>query len=244
MTAQNSWRPLSRIPMFELPKPFGNAVYESTYNSDFQKRRSLENFDDDISTNSYDDNGLFNNQSLSQSFHDLSVMKAKAKEDFGLTSNPLAQPLYKTNKYGLLPIHRSKKIDGINYFRSHMDPSVKKKFESQSLYNFDFSFQKPRIPSYIKRDGYVHTNAEKNVRYLSSYNGSLIPYIPSLPLNKKASLPPIRTDETVSALDTGRSIQSDDVARHYSKLSTSSQELGKYFNNLNYHKRDAAPPAP
>ncbi len=239
MTA-NNWRPISHIPMFEVQKTYGNAIYESTYASDYQKRRSLENSDESAEDN------LLLNQDVSQSMHQISLMKANhaMKNNLAQSVDPLAQPLYRTNKYGLLPIHRSRKIDGINYFRSEMDPSVmrdaKKELETRSLYNFDYTMnQKGKIPGYIKKDGYFHTNSEKNVRYLKSYNGSLIPYIPSFPLNKRP-LPPIRTDVAFSKrFDNAE----DGKMRHYEKLSNSSQELGKYFNNIQYHQRDISPPA-
>ena len=242
--AHNNWRPLSisSIPMFETPKALvGGPIYQSTYTSDYQKRRSLENVDENS------DDYLMGNKNLSESMYELSLMKANhaAKNHLSHSADPLAQPLYKTNKYGLLPIHRSKRIDGVNYFRSHMDPTAiseaKRQLESRSIYSLDFYTASSRkIPGYIKKDGYHHTNSERNVRYLKSYNGSLIPYIPSLPLNKKP-LPPIRTDLTTHRFDNGE--VTDGTLKHYEKISKSSQELDKYFNSLQYHQRDISPPA-
>lgn len=187
--------------MFELPQKFGNAIYESTYTGDYQRKKKVEDFVDESL-----DQQLWGNKELHSSFQDLSQERRKFYEQ---ESKSDYQPLYKTYKYGLLPIFKSKKIDGINYFRSHMDPSVMN--ETKRSFNVSTSYQdlqsklpkyshKAKIPTYIKRDGYFHTNSEKNVRYLKSYNGSLIPYIPAFSSLKKP-LPAIGTSESFHEKD-------------------------------------------
>ena len=179
-------RRLSKIPMFNSPELYGGSIYESTYANDYQRKSNLNN-----QSSNYDDNHdqLYINRNISKSL-----------DYFPRVVDFNSQPLYKTGKYGLEAIHRPRRISGINQFRSPMDPSIRKEtqnnFNSQSMYNQEFSsFSKPKIPSYIRKDGYYHTNSEKNVRYLKSYNGALIPYIPSFPTLKKP-LPPIGTQET------------------------------------------------
>jgi hypothetical protein len=233
------WRPasISSIPMFEAPKALiGAPVYQSTYTSDYQKRKSLE------ADNENSDDYLLGNKSLSESMHELSLMKAShaSRNRLAYSVDPMHQPLYKTNKYGLLPIHRARKIDGVNFFRSQMDPAAiseaRRELESRSLYSIDYTISNSsrKVPGYIKKDGYHHTNSEKNVRYLKSYNGSLIPYIPSLPLHKKP-LPPIKATP-IHHFEGGEVVNGQ--AKYNEKLSKSSQDLDKYFTSLQYHQRD------
>jgi len=233
------WRPasISSIPMFEAPKALiGAPVYQSTYTSDYQKRKSLE------ADNENSDDYLLGNKSLSESMHELSLMKAShaSRNRLAYSVDPMHQPLYKTNKYGLLPIHRARKIDGVNYFRSQMDPAAiseaRRELESRSLYSLDYTISNSsrKVPGYIKKDGYHHTNSEKNVRYLKSYNGSLIPYIPSLPLHKKP-LPAIKATP-IHHFEGGEVVKGQ--AKYNEKLSKSSQDLDKYFTSLQYHQRD------
>jgi hypothetical protein len=223
--------------MFEAPKALiGAPVYQSTYTSDYQKRKSLE------ADNENSDDYLLGNKSLSESMHELSLMKAShaSRNRLAYSVDPMHQPLYKTNKYGLLPIHRARKIDGVNYFRSQMDPAAiseaRRELESRSLYSLDYTISNSsrKVPGYIKKDGYHHTNSEKNVRYLKSYNGSLIPYIPSLPLHKKP-LPAIKATP-IHHFEGGEVVNGQ--AKYNEKLSKSSQDLDKYFTSLQYHQRD------
>jgi len=216
MATDSTGRGLSKIPMFDTPNIYGSSIYETTYSNDYQRKNS-------INANQFAD------------YHDEMLMHkavSKSLDNFN-TSTILdsSQHLYKTNKYGLQPVHRPRRIVGINQFRSPMDPSImnetRQTLISQSAYNREFSsFPKPKIPSYIRRDGYYHTNSEKNIRYMKSYTGALIPFIPSLPMLKNP-LPAIKDHE---------SYHEKDFPNDKPLFFTSNEELSRISNTFQENK--------
>ncbi|CAF0853662.1 unnamed protein product [Brachionus calyciflorus] len=67
----------------------------------------------------------------------------------------------------------SEKLDDKNHDYS------KNRFISKPLNQLPNPYKTPEIPSYIKKDNYFQSNSERNVGYLHTHTGGLLPIIPS-----------------------------------------------------------------
>ena len=138
-----------------------------------------------------------------------------------------------------------------------MDPLNIRKNKSQTLlksstlYNFDnIRLSNRKIPQYLKEDGHYHTNAEINVRFLRTYSGAILPYMPSdeLASTSKRNKSSFKFTENLSGNTNeiisleNSAIVSSTKSLNNANLQGSSRELRNYFQNIQYHSRDVLPP--
>ena len=140
---------LSSIPMFEQGKVTGKNFYNTSYHADYPKKQRL-----------------LDRQTEYQKNADFST--------------------YNNYDYKML----SERLEAKEKSNSSRSEFVKNQFNSNSLDNFNtesrFAFsgtgqvyKRPHIPDYTKRDNFFQTNQEKNISYVTTHDGKLMPFVPS-----------------------------------------------------------------
>lgn len=154
-----------------LPSLTGLAKFQTknevktTYTNDFRKRRNYEFILDDIPTLR-----VRRTASLSRSYDDI----GHSGNEFNSNSARLV-PLYHEDRGKLRKLFEARKINGVDYFRSHFDHNEvakEKHLMNKSLYEFDFPpYQHaPKFPQ-IKPDRFFQTTGSRNVKFLNSNSG-------------------------------------------------------------------------
>jgi hypothetical protein len=156
-----------------LPSLTGLAKFQTTnevkttYTNDFRKRRNLEFILDDIPTLR-----VRRTASVSKSTDDLRTNYSE--NEFNSKSARLA-PLYHEDRGKLRKLFEARKVNGVDYFRSHFDHNDvarEKQLMNKTLYEVDFTpySHAARFPQ-IKRDRFFQTTGSRNVKFLKSNSG-------------------------------------------------------------------------
>ena len=109
-------------------------------------------------------------------------------------------------------------------------------------------FSNRNIPPYLKDDGHYQTNSQINVKYIRTCTGALLPIISAkrpavLSFDKRNSnlkSSQNSSDNSNPGLNEPKRIGSE--IRRFLKSARSDSELGKFIQNIQYHKREDIPP--
>jgi hypothetical protein len=145
---------LSSIPMFEQGKLTGKNYYNTSYHQDYPKKQKFL----DMQKN-FQKNTDFSTYDSSQNYDYMGLsarLKEKSKNQSNLRDEYIGQ-------FG------SKSLNNLNT-------------ETRYQYNATGQiYKRPQIPDYTKRDNFFQTNQEKNIAYVQTADGKLMPFVPSDP---------------------------------------------------------------
>jgi len=148
---------LSSIPMFEQGKLTGKNYYNTSYHQDYPKKQKFldmqKNYQKNPDFSTYDNSQRYDYKELSSRLQEKSKNKTNRKD-------------YKDEHMGQF---ESKSLNNLNT-------------ETGYQYNATAQiYKRPQIPEYTKRDNFFQTNQEKNIAYVQTADGKLMPFVPSDP---------------------------------------------------------------
>lgn len=158
---------LSNIPMLDKGHLVDKSFYKTTYNQEYtSKKRFQEDKVDKIP-----DFSVYN----SYDFRELQERLQNKNNNNNKSSEHIEPDSSQFNSGSFI------NAESIYYSPSHNSLND---LITESRYSFGganniYPYKKPTIPSFIKRDHFFQTNAEKNIKYLSTYTGGLLPIVPS-----------------------------------------------------------------
>ena len=166
----NYFNSLSNLPMFEQGLVSGKVFYNTTYKEDYlQKEKFMDSgrkFQDNNKRNpaysTYNNEGGYNIKELSER------LDKKYNESGNFDSGS-------ENKFLMESFKGSHSISS--------NKSALNDVLSETKYSFSGTghdiFKKPTIPAYTKRDNFFQTNAERNIAYVTTAEGQLMPFLPN-----------------------------------------------------------------
>jgi hypothetical protein len=176
---------ISNIPMFDQVKLNDRSHFNTTYRQEYSKKKNiLEPMENTkpvgFSTyHSYDYKSLTDRMKANNNNH-----RNKFTDQF-------------TNSIGEFNSASTESFSGSNL----NDLSTESRFSFNGSMNV---YQRPKIPNYIKRDNYYQSNAERNISYIQTYNGMLLPYVPAK-VSRISQMPKIETSGSNSSINKNKS---------------------------------------
>jgi len=193
---------ISNIPMFDQVKLNDRSHFHTTYRQEFSKKRNiLESIENNkpvgFSTyHSYDYRSLTDR------------MKANNNQN---NRNRFADQF--TNSTGEFNSASTESFSGNNL----NDLSTESRFSFNGSMNV---YQRPKIPTYIKRDNYYQSNAERNISYIHTYNGMIMPYVPAR-ISRSSQMPKI---EKIASQSNEKKNKSEHLSHFFNDKSSETQE--------------------
>lgn len=167
---------LSNIPMLDTSHLADESFYKTTYREDFVKKNRLR----ERKIERPDDFSVYNKHAYD--YKELSNKLAEKNKETTTTTTTTTTGNNEFASDSLLS-SSSNKLSKSAYWYDSRDPEAMGIYDSntetRSSFNGNFHvYQRPHIPQYIKRDNFYQTNAERNIGFLRTEQGILIPTVP------------------------------------------------------------------
>lgn len=162
---------LSNIPMLDTSHLVDDSFYKTTYREDFVKKNRLYERKIDRPADF----------SVYSKPYDYKELSAKLCEKGKQTGENMNMNMNNLNEFSSDSFNS--KLSKSAYWNDTRDPEAIGLYDSNSETRSSFNghfhvYQRPVIPSYIKRDQFYQTNAEKSIGFLRTDQGILIPNVP------------------------------------------------------------------